>query len=89
MRNIIAWTQWTFFAIGLGFVLSLGFLGRYLYLDWERLTSISLTHCANMIQGEAELTKERVELSAWASVLDLERQSLDEREEKLNNSKKK
>jgi hypothetical protein len=89
MKNLIAWTQWTFFVIGLGFVLTLAIVGRYLYLDWERLTSISITHCANMIQGEAELTVRQIELESYAATLDTERQMLDEREAKIPMCKKK
>jgi hypothetical protein len=76
MRNIIAFTQWSLFSIGLACIVSIALLGRYLYQDWQRITSISLAQCARAITQESN----NITLEAQ---LQLQLQDIIEREQDL------
>jgi hypothetical protein len=89
MKNIIAWTQWTFFVIGLGFVLSAILLARYLWVDWHRLTAISITQCARAITQESDIINREVDLEIKLSDLAMREAEFKKSSDKVCAAKKK
>ena len=55
-------------------------LGLHIFLNLKPIADISALHCVNLIKEESRLTE-------YAGLLDVERQLLDEREEKLKAGK--
>jgi len=75
-KPLVPITQWGFFSIGLLATGASLFAGRYLYEDWQRITSISITQCARAITQESN----NITLEAQ---LQLQLQDIIEREQDL------
>lgn len=76
MKNLIAWFQWSFFAIGVIAVTATGVIVVVLYKNWEAITDISIPQCVRAISLESA----NIQLEA---TLELQKEDLEQREDDL------